>query len=362
MNQRSSPPAVPPARVAIRQLPGASVPLSRRRFLRAAAPLGPGGVGLLLLPRCAWAPPRPVPLSPTARIGVLSTGARPDVPEFEGLRRGLRELGYVEGQNIALEYRFAQGASETLPQLAAQLVALKVDVIVAHGLQACRAAKDATTTIPIVFGSGNDPVALGFVTSLARPGGNMTGVVHNPPGLEVKRLQLLKQACPGVSRVNVLINPANTAHARNVSDAQAAAQALGVQLHPVVVPDPAQVEAAFSARQADGPDGLLVLSDAVFYGLRGQITDLAAKAGLPGIFNERDFAQSGGLLAYGADIPENYRRAASYVDKILKGGRPADLPIEQPAKVAFVANLKTAEALGLTLAPVILEQVTEVIA
>jgi putative ABC transport system substrate-binding protein len=335
--------------------------LSRRHFLRGAAGLGLAGAGLSVLAGCTGAAPSAKPATTRARIGVLSIGTGPEMPEFEGLRRGLRELGYVEDQNVAFEYRFVQANAEALRQVAAELVALNVDVIVSHGLQACQAAKDATTTIPIVFGTGNDPVALGFAASLARPEGNMTGLVHSPPGLHAKRLQLLKQVVPGALRVGVLMRPANAAHAPNVSEAEAAAPALGVQVQPVEVHGADRIEAAFEATVGDRPDALLVLPDAVFFQVRGRIADLASKAQLPAVFQEREFAEVGGLLTYGVNLQENFRRAAAYIDKILKGARPADLPIEQPAKFDFVVNLRTAQALGLTIPPAVLERVTEVI-
>jgi putative ABC transport system substrate-binding protein len=335
--------------------------LRRRDFLGAAARLGLGGAGLPLLAGCGRPSAQVTPAATRARIGVLSTGASPDMPEFEALRRGLREVGYIEGQNIALEYRFAQGDVGLLPRFAAELAMLQVDVIVGHGLEACQAAKDATTSIPIVFGTGNDPVALGFAASLARPGGNMTGLIHNPPGLNAKRLQLLKGAVPGVLRVAVLVNSANAAHARNLSETQMAGRALGVQVLPVELHGSDQLEAAFDTTERQRPDGLLALPDSLFFELRSRITGLAAKAWLPTIFNDREFAQVGGLLAYGANIQENFRRAAVYVDKILKGAQPADLPIEQPAKFDFVLNRATANAVGLIISPAVLEQVTEVI-
>jgi putative ABC transport system substrate-binding protein len=292
---------------------------------------------------------------------VLSTGFGHEMPEFEGLRRGLRELGYVDGENLALAYRFGQGRLDAMPRLAAELVALEPDVIVAHGLQGCQAAKEATSTIPIVFGEGADPVALGFVASLARPGGNMTGLVHSPSGLNAKRLQLLKDAAPGVRRVAVLVRPDSAQHALNLAEAEAAARTLGVQVQPIELGSAEEVEAAFEAAAAWRSDALFALPDALFFELRTPITARTTRARLPAVFREREFAQSGGLLAYGANLQENFRRAAAYVDKILKGARPADLPVEQPARFDFVVNLKTAETLGLAIPQAVREQATEVV-
>lgn len=370
MNQRPARSIAAPARAAGGHPLVASGQHPRRQFLRGAAGLGLGGGGLALLAGCTGTAPRPAPAAGRARIGVVSTGPGADMPEFDGLRRGLRELGYVDGQNIAIEYRFARGHQEMIPQFVSELVALKPDVIVAHGLQACLAAKDATTTIPIVFGTGNDPVALGFATSLARPGRNMTGLVHSPPGLNAKRLQLLKDAAPDIARVGVLLRSANGAHPLNLSEMQAGARALGVQVQPIEMHGADQIEASFEAGGAAGaasgvggerPDGLLALPDALFFEQRARITDLTIKGRLPAIFQEPEFAQGGGLLAYGGNMHENFRRAAAYVDKILKGARPADLPIEQPARFDFVINLKTAAALGLAIPKAVLEQATEVI-
>lgn len=333
---------------------------SRRRLSRAAVRLG---VAVLpLLAGCEWIAATHRPAATKARVGVLSTGSGPEMPEFEGLRRGLREAGYVEGENLAFEYRFGQGHLNAMPRLAAELVALKVDLIVAHGLQGCQAAKEATTTIPIVFGTGSDPVALGFAASLARPSGNMTGLVHSPPGLNGKRLQLLTAAAPGVRRIGALVRPGNAAHPLNLAEVQAAARALGVQVQAIEWDGADPIEAAVEAAGRQRPDALLALPDALYFEQRARITGLATKARLPAVFQEREFAEGGGLLAYGANLRENFRRAAAYVDKILKGARPADLPIEQPARFDFVVNLRAAEALGLAVSPALREQATEVIA
>jgi putative ABC transport system substrate-binding protein len=286
-----------------------------------------------------------------------------DVPAFlaEAFRQGLRELGYVEGQNITIEYRFPEWKYERLPGLAADLVRLKVDVIVAASPPATEAAKQATSTIPIVFTVSGDPVAEGFVASLARPGGNITGLSTIGPDLVGKQLEMLKGVAPKVSRVAVLQNPKQPSHARAVRQAEGAARALGMQLQVLEAHTPSEIESAFAAMSSQRAGGVLVLRDAVFRAQRAQIVALAAKSRLPAVFGLREEAEAGGLIAYGASVPEMFRRAATYVDRILKGAKPAELPVEQPTKFELVINLKTAKALGLTIPPSLLAQADQVI-
>ena len=296
------------------------------------------------------------PPGKSARIGLLG-----DVPSFldEAFRQGLRELGYVDGQNIAIEHRSPEWKYERLPGLAADLVRLKMDVIVAASPAATEAAKRATTTIPIVFTVSGDPVADGFVASLARPGGNITGLATIGPELVGKQLEILKGVAPKVSRVAVLQNP-NT-HRGVLRQAEGAARALGLQLQILEARTPSEIEAAFAAMSRRRADGILVLRDAVFRAQRAQITALAAKNRLPAVYGLREEAEAGGLVAYGASVPQLYRRAATYVDKILKGAKPGDLPVEQPTKFELVINLETAKTLGLTIPPSLLLRADQVI-
>jgi putative ABC transport system substrate-binding protein len=280
--------------------------------------------------------------------------------ELEAFRQGLRDLGYVEGQSIALESRHAEGQLERLPALAAELVRLQVDVILADGAAAVRAAQHATETIPIVFPNASEPVGQGLVASLARPGGNTTGVSFTDPAVMGKRLELLKAAVPGITRVAYLWH-AMPFSARVLQETERAARALGLQLQPIEVREPYPFDQAFATMAEAHADALSVQPSPVFFGRRTQLMDLAAKMRLPGIFEVREFVEAGGLMAYGASVPANFRRAATYVDKILKGAKPADLPVEQPMKFELVINLKTANALGLTLPPTLLFQADEVI-
>jgi putative tryptophan/tyrosine transport system substrate-binding protein len=313
-------------------------------------------LGLLAAPLAA---PAQQPRGKTARIGFL---ARVDTPFlYEAFRQGLRELGYVEGQNIAIEYRSSEGKDERLLGLAAELVRLKVDVIVAAAPAATQAAKQATSTIPIVFTVSGDPVAEGFVASLARPGGNLTGLATIGPELVGKQLEMLKTVAPKVSRVAVLQNPSQQGHLRGVRQAEDAALALGVQLQILKARTPSEIEAAFAAMSSQRAGGVVVLRDAVFLTQRAQIVALAAKRRLPAVYGFREQAEAGGLMAYGASVPQLFRRAATYVDKILKGAKPADLPVEQPTKLELVINLKTAKPLGLTIPPSLLGQADQVI-
>ena len=314
--------------------------------------------GLLAAPLAAHAQaPAKVP-----RIGFLSARQRTDNPHLlEAFRQGLRELGYVEGQTIAIEYRFAEGRPERLPALAAELVRLKVDIIVTAASPTPEAAKQATSTIPLVFAVAGDPVADGLVASLARPGGNITGLAAMNPEVVGKQLELLKEVAPKVSRVAVLQNPSNRGHPVVLRQAEGAARTLGVQLQIVKASSPGEIEAAFAAMHSHRAGGVIVLRDGLFLAQRTQIAAIAAKSRLPAVYGIREEAEAGGLMTYGASTPDMFRRAAAYVDKILKGAKPADLPVEQPTKFELVINLKTAKALGLTIPPSLLGRADEVI-
>jgi putative ABC transport system substrate-binding protein len=297
------------------------------------------------------------------RVGLLSPGSSSDPlvqPYLDVFRRGLRELGYIEGQSITIEYRWAEGQYERLPDLAAELVRLRVDVIVAVAV-AVRAAKQATQTIPIVMMSADDPVAAGLVASLARPGGNITGLSIIAHDLVAKQLQLLREVLPNVSLVAVLWNPANRSHALQLREAEAAAQALGVQLYTLEAQGPDEIDRAFAAMTRERVGALLVLLDSMLLLQRERIAHLAAKSRLPAVYGLRWHAEDGGLMAFGANQLVHSRRITSYVDKILKGAKPADLPVEQPTKFELVINLKTAKALGLTIPPSVLGRADQVI-
>jgi putative ABC transport system substrate-binding protein len=313
-------------------------------------------LSLLAVPLTAYAQQQ----AKIPRIGYLSPRPGPSFYD-EAFRKGLGDLGYAEGQNIAIEYRWANWNPDRLAAFAADLVRLKMEVIVSTGGGApALAAKDATRVIPIVFIAG-DPVGIGLVPSLSRPGGNLTGINNSTSELNAKRLDLLKQAVPWASRVGVLANPGPPAYRPARKDMEEAAQPLGMRLHIREVRSPNELENAFSVMAKDRIDALLVVSDAMLFAQRGRIVDFAAKARLPGIYEWREFAEAGGLMSYGTDLAEIYRRASTYVDKILKGAKPADLPIEQPTKFELVINLKTAKALGLTVPQSILIRADEVI-
>jgi putative ABC transport system substrate-binding protein len=283
---------------------------------------------------------------------------------YEAFRQGLRDLGYVEGRNVVIEYREAEGKYDRLPALAAELVALKVDVILAGGTPATLAAKPATRTLPIVFAAVADPVTSGLVTSLARPGGNVTGLSVLAPELVGKCLELLKQAVPGVSRVAVLWHPGALGERTEkdmLKGADVAARALGVRLQFLGTRGPDEFDRAFSDMTRARAGALTVLGSAMFLTERGRLVDLAAKHRLPAVYPWREGADAGGLMAYRPNVADLFRRAATYVDKILKGAKPGDLPVEQPTKFELVINLKTAKALGLTIPPSVLGRADEVI-
>ena len=299
-----------------------------------------------------------------ARIGILSlnTAASPRVPE--AIRQGLRDLGYVEGRTVVIEYRDAEGKPERLPALATELVVLKVDVIMALGTLQALAAKQATKTIPIVFGGVADPVTSGLVTSLARPGGNVTGLSALTPELVGKRLELLTQVVPGVSRVAVLWQPGASGERTEkdvLKGAEVAARALGVRLQFVEARGPADIDRAFSEMTRARAGALTVLSTPMFIIERRRLVDLAAKNRLPALYPTRDSVDAGGLVSYGPNLADSFRRAATYVDKILKGAKPADLPVEQPTKFELVINMKTAKALGLTIPPSVRERADHIV-
>jgi putative ABC transport system substrate-binding protein len=298
------------------------------------------------------------------RIGYLTSRApASDSFRSEAIRLALRELGYIEGQNIAIEYRYAEGKFDRLPEVAAELVRLKVDVIVAAGgTPVILAARNATSTIPIVFPTVSDPVALGFVASLARPGGNITGLTIRTPEFSGKRLELLKEVVPQATRVAVLGQDANAAHALDLKEMQAAASALGLQLHHIVVRSPNDFESAFSKITGTVRASALFLQSAVLFLDSGRrIADLATRSRLPTISDTPELTETGVLMSYGTDRFDLYRRVATYVDKILKGANPGDLPVEQPKKFEFIINLKTAKQIGLTIPPNVLARADKVI-
>ena len=297
------------------------------------------------------------------RIGYLSSGSATAPPYLvEAFRQGLRERGWVEGQNTLIEYRWAEGKFDRLPDLAAELVRLKVDIIVAVASPAAAAAKNATATIPIVGISLGDPVGLGLIASLARPGGNVTGSSYSV-GLEIfgKQLELLKETVPKVRRVAILSNPANPVLPVWIREIKVAARSLGVQLQLFEARGPNEFDGAFAAMAKERVGALLVPSDPIFNLHRARLADLAARSRLPAAYNVRENVDAGGLLSYGPSNTDLWRRAAGYVDKILKGAKPADLPVEQPTKFELVINLKTAKALGLTIPQSLLVRADELI-
>ncbi len=297
------------------------------------------------------------------RIGFLaSVSASSDADRIEAFRLGLHELGYVEGQNVTIEYRWADGKFEQLPDLAAELVRLKVDVIVAVVTQASLAAKKATGTIPIVMVGVSDPVGSGLVASLARPGTNITGTSSMTAEIVGKLLELLKETVPKISRVAALWNPANSVfQALQLRETEVAARALGVQLQILEARGPDEIDRAFAAMVKERTKALLILGDPVFTSHRKRIADLAAKYRVPAVSGTREYVEAGGLMAYGPSFPDMHRRAATYVDKILKGTKPADLPVEQPKKFEFIINLKAAKQIRLTIPPNVLARADTVI-
>jgi putative ABC transport system substrate-binding protein len=297
------------------------------------------------------------------RIGYLGPSSATAVSRFtEAFRQGLRERGWVEGQNIVIEYRFAEGQYDRLPGLAAELARLKVDVIVAIPTPAAVAAKNATATIPIVMTNVGDPVGLGLIASLARPGWNVTGLSYSI-GMETfgKSLELLKTAVPKVRRVAVLSNPANSAHALAISSLKVMAQSLALDLQFLAARGPNEFDGAFAAMAKERAGAVLVTADSLFNLHRARLADLTAKHRLPSMHGIREMVEAGGLMSYGPDTTYQSRHAATYVDKILKGAKPADLPVEQPTTFEVVINLKTAKTLGLTMPQSLLTRANHVI-
>jgi putative ABC transport system substrate-binding protein len=284
-----------------------------------------------------------------------------DQQVWDAMRQGLRELGYVEGQNIALEIRWADGRYERLPALVAELVRLKVDVLVVGTTPGALAAKSATRTIPIVMYAVGDPVGSGLVASLAHPGGNLTGLSLFNKEVSGKRLELLKENLPSISRVAVLTNPGNPIHAVFWKETQAAAHTLGLQLHAIKIYGPGDFDDAFTAAARGRADALLVFDDSLTLGYRTRLVALAAKRRLPTMYGLREFPDAGGLMSYGPSNFDMYRRTATYVDNLLKGAKPADLPVEQPTKFELVINMNTAKALGLTIPQSLLQRAHQVI-
>jgi len=286
------------------------------------------------------------------RVGFLSQRARPDSLEsgvFGAFRRGMRDLGYVEGKNLEIEWRFADSRFQQLPDLAAELVRLRVDVIVSVGNPSTSAAQQATATIPIVMGTAPDPVGSGFVASLARPGGNITGLSNLATDIGPKHLEMLLGLVPKLSRVVILMNPANQSHVVTVKNVQAAAQRTNVKILAFEARTVPEIEKAFSAMVREKAGAVIVARDGLFTQQDRQIAELAAKHGLPTISGHREFVEAGGLISYGQNNAEHYRRAAMFVDKIFKGAKPGDLPVEQSTKFELFINRNTAKALGLTI-------------
>ena len=328
--------------------------ISRRRFLT--------GVVMALAPLGAAADAQEHKAGNVPRIGFLSAAPLSSIPaRIEAFRKGLRDLSYVEGQNIVIEWRAADDKWDRLPDLAAELVRLQVAVIVTAEGPAALAAKRVTQRVPIVMGQSGDPVALGAVVSLAHPGGNVTGLTTLATDLPGKQVQLLKEAVPKLLRLATLSNPVDPLSAAALRHAETTVRALGLQLQAVEVRDPKEFAEAFSVMTRAGAGGLVVLPDPMFLTQRARIAELAAKNRLPAIYGIPEHAEAGGLMAYAASRSDLFRRAATYVDKILKGAKPADLPVEQPTKFELIINLKTAKALGLTIPPSLLLRADQVI-
>jgi putative ABC transport system substrate-binding protein len=304
------------------------------------------------------------PASTARRIGFLLPGnARTTVVrgQLEAFRQGLKDYGWIEGQNIIVEYSFAEGKEDALPAIAAELARLRLDVIVAEGTAAIHAAKTVTQTVPIVMATSTDPVGTGLVANLNRPGRNITGLSLQTAELSGKRLQLLTEIVPGLARVAVLSNPLNPSIAPTVEQTKAAAQSLGVELHVAEVQAPDKFGSAFAAITSAHAGALIVLPDPMLYGQHPRVLTFSAASHLPALFPEKEVAEVGGLIAYGPSIPGSFRRAAAYVDKILRGAKPADLPVEQPTTFELVVNLQTARAIGVTIPTSILLRADEVI-
>jgi putative ABC transport system substrate-binding protein len=317
-------------------------------------------VGAMLFALCASAQaqqPKKVP-----RIVYLSASSgSANAARYEAFRQGLRDLGYVEGKNIVVEWRHAEGKPDHFPGLAAELVRRKVDVIVSSGSITTRPAKEATSTIPIVMTQDPDPIGNGFVESLARPGGNITGLSNLNRELSGKRLDIMKEVVPKLSRVAVFGTSTQPGHAQALRETELAAGAVGVKLQYLDVLDPKNIESAFRAAGKERAQAVLGLGGSVMNSHRSQVVELASKVRLPAMYSIREYVEDGGLMSYGVSLTDLDRRAATYVDKILKGAKPADLPVEQPTKFEFIINLKTAKQIGLTIPPNVLARADKVI-
>ena len=318
------------------------------------------GLAVVLALRVVLAPltDEAQPAGKVYRIGFLRAG-QPPKTFVEAFQQGLRARGYIEGRNVVIEYRYTDGSFDELSRLAAELVRFNVDVILASGAPAAFAARSATTKVPIVFASVYDPVEIGLVTGLAHPGGNVTGLSQTSADLGGKRLELLKELLPKLKSVAILWHPANLTNLVQKKSVEVAARTLGVDTKSVPVQDPSQFGSAFE--DARGVDALVQVDDPLLITHRRQLAELAVRSRLPAIAGLREYVDDGGLMSYGADHPDLYRRAATYIDKILKGAKPADLPIEQPTKFDLVINLKTAKALGLTIPQSLLVRADEII-
>ncbi len=316
------------------------------------------GAGALAAPLAAFAQ---LPAARMHRIGFLgSASAATYARQLEGLRAGLRELGYVEGKNLVIEFRWAEGNYDRLPELAAELVGLKVDLIVTHGTPGTRAAKQVTTTIPIVMAVSGDAVTTGLVASFARPGGNITGSSHFSPELNAKQLELLKDALPRIRRVAVLFNSGNAVNATALQAMEVTAKSLKLELQPFDVRSPGDFNSAFAEMSKRRVEAVAIVDDPMLIANAGAIASLAAKHRIPSI-GFSALAEAGGLMAYGVNFPELFRRAALFVDKILKGAKPSDIPVEQPTKFDMIVNMKTAKALGIKIPNSILVRTDKVI-
>jgi putative ABC transport system substrate-binding protein len=322
--------------------------MNRRTFLGAVSG------SLLAAPLAAEAQPA----GKVYRIGFLRAGQPPE-SYLDGFQQGLRERGYVYGQNVVVEFRATDGSVDPLPRLTEELLRLKVDVFLASAAPAAVAVRRATTSVPIVFVGVVDPVGLGLVPSLGRPGGSITGLATTSADFAGKRLELLRAIVPSLRRVAVLWHPANPSNPIQLKGAQAAARALGIRLEPVSIQGPNDFDSASKA--VPGTDGLLFLESPLFTTHRARLAELAARSRLPAIYGQREYVEVGGLMSYGTHFKDLYRRAAWYVDKILKGAKPGDLPVEQPTNFELVINLKTAKALGLTIPPSLLQRADQVI-
>jgi putative tryptophan/tyrosine transport system substrate-binding protein len=326
--------------------------MDRRTFITVV------GSNILAAPLVAWTQPA----AGIARIGFLMASSPSAIPtRLEAFRRGLRERGYVEGKNIIIEWRSAEGKLDRIPTLAADLVRLNVDVIVTAGPMDTRAAKAATSTIPIVMTWDQDPVGNGFVTSIARPGGNITGLSSLAPEISGKQLEMLKEIVPKLSRVAFLGNSTEPGNAQALRETEASARSLGMQLQSYDVRASTDIETAIRSATSARAQAILVMTSPITFALRGRVVALAAEHRLPAIYQRRQFVEGGGLMSYGVSQDDLDRRAATYVDRILKGAKPADIPVEQPTKFELVINLKTAGALGLTLPPTLLVRADQVL-